>query len=483
MGLDYGVEHHRFESPVHSISVEDEERLVATVTERADSEPGFWSDYVQRASTLGSRLIATARSSSSPAEEPRSHADLLEGFLGLTEAMQEMAPFVVAASPVLGVLTSLVADSVAAESGASSPEQKASELLPRLLIPWREPDPVGDMRDGYRIALAVRRSAEATELFLNTTPGITLDRVVEEFPDLHRMIRGHVEEYGWLRAQGYRCDPLSPETLIYRIQLVLLRCPTAAIREAARPAPVPCADQVLGFRPSESLAGQIAALQSMLSKRCLRAEAHLRAECVARPFLGRIAGALGCTPRQILFASVDEILAALAHRAELPIGEIDARARNGFGVQRDHDTVVVQAASVSPTDRGGVGAGTGVLRGMTACRGTAVGRVRIVLDQADLFRLEVGDVLVTAASTIDPTDETGAGTVFPTRTGGPHDDGLGRAAAVVADEGGLLSHAAIVCRERGLPCVLGTDLATTTLVDGQVVEVDATKPVGLVIAL
>jgi len=53
----------------------------------------------------------------------------------------------------------------------------------------------------------------------------------------------------------------------------------------------------------------------------------------------------------------------------------------------------------------------------------------------------------------------------------------------VTDEGGAMSHAGIVSREHGIPCVVGTGRATTTLVDGQVVEVDARRPAGRVAAL
>lgn len=119
-----------------------------------------------------------------------------------------------------------------------------------------------------------------------------------------------------------------------------------------------------------------------------------------------------------------------------------------------------------------------VLSGMTACRGRAVGPVRLILDASDLHRLQVGDVLVTAAST---TDMVGGNTVFPTRGGGPN--AIEKALAVVADEGGLLSHGAIVCRERGIPSVFGTESATGSLHDGDVVEVDATKANGTVLRL
>jgi pyruvate,water dikinase len=47
-----------------------------------------------------------------------------------------------------------------------------------------------------------------------------------------------------------------------------------------------------------------------------------------------------------------------------------------------------------------------------------------------------------------------------------------RAAAIVTDGGGMTSQAAIVCRELGLPCVVGTREATTRLRDGDPVTVD-----------
>ncbi|MGH9129174.1 MAG: PEP-utilizing enzyme [Acidimicrobiales bacterium] len=501
-GLDYGVEIQRFESSAPSISTDDEDRLVQAITKRADSEPSFWWDYVRRAIAIESRLISTVRSAASFAEKPRSHQELREAAVGVTKAMQAMAPFIVAMPLALGLLQAAVSDQVIEESGATEAGgAEHEEILARLQAPWLEPDPVREMRSGYRIALHVQESEEANSLFVDTAPRIAVERVSEGFPELSQMIRNHVDEFGWLRTVGYRFDPLSPEALVYRIQLVARRWTTEATRRAAAPEPVPTAEEVLGFTPSESLAERITALQAILTQRCFRVDVELQAECIARPLWARIADALGCTTSQILFVSPGEVLAGLAHQGKLPVDEIDTRARNGFSVARDHDAMEVHAEASTPSDRGASGgqrasggqgggqrgsAGTeasGVLTGMTACRGTAVGRVKIVSDQADLDRLEIGDVLVTASSTIDPTDTVGEGTVFPTRTGGPRDQALERVAAVVADEGGLLSHAAIVCRERGLTCVLGTETATRTLSDGQVVEVDATKPVGIVIRL
>jgi len=50
-----------------------------------------------------------------------------------------------------------------------------------------------------------------------------------------------------------------------------------------------------------------------------------------------------------------------------------------------------------------------------------------------------------------------------------------KVAAVVTDEGGLMSHAALVAREKKVPCVIGTRTATRTFKTGEKVFVDATS--------
>ncbi len=52
-----------------------------------------------------------------------------------------------------------------------------------------------------------------------------------------------------------------------------------------------------------------------------------------------------------------------------------------------------------------------------------------------------------------------------------------KAAAIVTNQGGMLSHAAIVSRELGIPCIVGTDNATETIKTGDLVEVDADRGV------
>ena len=102
-----------------------------------------------------------------------------------------------------------------------------------------------------------------------------------------------------------------------------------------------------------------------------------------------------------------------------------------------------------------------LLRGLGAAPGSASGTARVVTSLADGGRFKEGDVLVAHMTAPDWVPL------------------MRRAAAIVTDSGGMTCHAAIVSRELGVPCIVGTSTATTVLHDGQVVTVDATHGVVL----
>jgi pyruvate,water dikinase len=103
--------------------------------------------------------------------------------------------------------------------------------------------------------------------------------------------------------------------------------------------------------------------------------------------------------------------------------------------------------------------GKETLTGQPGSPGVASGPVRVITRPAEFDKLQLGDVLVCPFT--DP-----AWTPL-----------FSLAAAVVADTGGSLSHAAIVAREYGIPAVLGTQIATSTLHDGVQVTVDGGRGV------
>jgi len=97
------------------------------------------------------------------------------------------------------------------------------------------------------------------------------------------------------------------------------------------------------------------------------------------------------------------------------------------------------------------------VKGSVAYPGKVVGAAKIISTKKDIGKVKEGDILITPMT---------SPSFLPY---------MRLAAAFVTDEGGITCHAAIVAREMGKPCIIGTKIATQVFKDGDMVEVDAEK--------
>ncbi len=97
------------------------------------------------------------------------------------------------------------------------------------------------------------------------------------------------------------------------------------------------------------------------------------------------------------------------------------------------------------------------IKGTPASRGIIFGKARIVFSSKDFRSFRDGEILVAEMTRPDFISI------------------MKKASAIVTDEGGLTCHAAIVAREIGIPCVVGTKYATGMIKNGQKITVDGNK--------
>jgi pyruvate,water dikinase len=98
-----------------------------------------------------------------------------------------------------------------------------------------------------------------------------------------------------------------------------------------------------------------------------------------------------------------------------------------------------------------------ILTGAGASPGIGTGSVKVLKSPKEINKVTSGDVLIAPMTSPD------------------YVPAMKKASAIVTDEGGQTSHAAIVSRELGIPCVVGSKEATKILKDGDVVTVDGGK--------
>lgn len=178
------------------------------------------------------------------------------------------------------------------------------------------------------------------------------------------------------------------------------------------------------------------------------------------PLFEAIGRRLKLSREETAFCSKKEIISALKNQRVFPKPLANARMKGFlyFGAP-DNPKISINklildqlAKKVSIGSRAVQG-----LKGVIASQGRATGRVKKVLGLKDLSKVKKGSILV--AITTHPD-------FVPA---------MQKALAIVTDEGGITSHAAIVSRELNIPCIVGTKIATKIFKDGDLVEVDANK--------
>ncbi len=177
-------------------------------------------------------------------------------------------------------------------------------------------------------------------------------------------------------------------------------------------------------------------------------------------FLSEVARRLDVPPDILLYSHPYEIQGFLA-AGEVPLNLLSARRDHGLMVLFTEEGYLALSGEDAERANGRLwpfaAPDSDLLKGLSAYPGVARGPVRIISTYSDIHDVPDGAVIVSSMTRPE---------MMPA---------LRRASAIVTDEGGITSHAAIVSREMRIPCVIGTKCATTTLKDGDLVEVDADK--------
>ena len=176
-----------------------------------------------------------------------------------------------------------------------------------------------------------------------------------------------------------------------------------------------------------------------------------------QPFWKEYSGRIGLSMLQANHLIFDELSKALLEKKDFRALIKDRQKGYAHWFKEGHLTVYGSKMAPKISAMAVGKETTSKISGFSASKGKAKGRVCIVYHRGEFGKLKIGDILVTAMT---------------------HQEFLPimkKAKAIVTDEGGITCHASIVSRELGIPCIIGTKIATRVLKDGDLVEVDANK--------
>ncbi|MBC3194130.1 phosphoenolpyruvate synthase [Pseudonocardia sp. C8] len=314
------------------------------------------------------------------------------------------------------------------------------------------------------LAGRVRDDRELAGAFAARTPG-ELAAALDEHPGFAAAFRGFLTEYGHRETLSalYVSAPTwrdSPETVLSLVQLLASDPPAARPDRAGK-----ALDRLLGhpLLRSERARRRVRRLVGRVREGMkLREDTHFHFTRLLPPLrdalleIGhRLAGdGVLDVPDDVFHLRLDE----LEGIERLPGLTPERRARLRATVTR-RAAAREELAGVPMLNLHALGAtrtvpGDALVAGTPACGGRAEGPVRVIRSADEFDRMRSGDVLVCPYTNPSWTP------LFQ------------RAAAVVADAGGVGSHAAIVAREYGIPAIMGTGRGTAVLADGLRVRVD-----------
>lgn len=191
----------------------------------------------------------------------------------------------------------------------------------------------------------------------------------------------------------------------------------------------------------------------------IRKQTNLMGIHVLFDILKNISVKTGIDAKYLAFISFDEVenvLRGLINkeilRKRMEDGLYIIMERNGYRIYEGEEAISLMNESEKRFSQGGE---KDIICGQVASQGYAKGIARIVLGLSDFGKFQEGEVLVTGMTRPE---------FVPL---------MKKAIAIVTNEGGITSHAAIVSRELDKPCIIGTKNATQLIHDGDLVEVRA----------
>jgi phosphoenolpyruvate synthase/pyruvate phosphate dikinase len=346
-------------------------------------------------------------------------------------------------------------------------KQKDHEIDTYFLIltgTTRELTIIREQRDLLNIGASIQKSPLLARFIIQHP---ATDMLAELPPEIVSSLQKHLVEYAWINTDDVFGAPWTEADLLARLQY-LLRKDCQERLSIAQSKQLQREYQREWMLKELPVDGELLALIEIAREnshlRTHRTEVYVRTLYEASGLLGEVARRVGLSYQNALYFSIDELLAALLSERPIAVHELKQRKAGMAYVMVDRKLQCFFGEdAIRLADKAGIAEESvlhaGALTGAIANMGVARGVVKVVHDISELGKVEEGDVLV-ASMTIPE--------FVPA---------MEKAAAFVTDEGGITCHAAIVSRELDIPCIIGVQIATRTLHDGDFVEVDANNGV------
>lgn len=306
-----------------------------------------------------------------------------------------------------------------------------------------------------RLAKIIKNDKKLKKLFFKRGYKYVLENLNKFNPKFYQEIKKHYRKYSWLGMRFLSGEPYETGDFILRIKDLIEAKKIREVKSSLK--------NIKRLKFDGEIKELTNFLQELSYLRTWRLDNMNKANFYIRPFLEVISKKLKINYQDLIMLTWDEIKEILLEKKNNFKNKIKKR-KKAFGVVFDKNSkmYIITGKELDNFENffeSKIRTQEKEIKGMPAYPGKIEGSIVIINSPKEFGKFKKGKILVTQMTTPD---------FVPI---------LEKARAIITDIGGVTCHAAIISRELGKPCIIGTKIATKVLRDGDFVEVDANKGV------
>jgi len=435
LNLDFGLTNEKIISDEIFIDLNEWAKLEELLTSKAKMQREFLKKFTNLCYRHSDDLIKTAKQINRVKNWQRvKNNQLLSLYRKYQNSVLSLIPFLDTILVLDNVLKKEITNLL--ESKLSIKDKKEQDLLlSKLIIPKKKSFFIKEQEALLKIALKLQKDRKT---------------------DIRQDIKDYLKNYAWMGSLAYLGSFFTKKEAVKKIKEFLEEGPkeklvkTKQIKRETLENYRKAFNQIKQF---PKLVDLIKIAQEFIYLQTYRMDVLFLAHWYAYSLWEKIGEHSGLTVDELVYLTGDEIINLLKRKRGVNRREIKARLDNFALIKQNNRYTFLSGGKVRKVIQKVVR--ETVVKGAVANRGRATGKAKLLFGEKDMEKVNRGDIVVSPMT-------------YPKFV-----PALAKASGIITDFGGILCHAAIVSREFGVPCIVGTENATKVFKDGDLVELNA----------
>ncbi len=448
-GLDFSFKHRKIvDNDIYGVKEEYAEFETLVAKDYATLLPKFFETIEK----VSEEFISVGKNSSQLDLATLSNQQLAEIFNNYMLHFEKATGLIGIPAPCESVLKGIIEKKIK----LINPSLDFFEFLKSISYSPKETKTFQERINLLRLAEEVSKNNNLKDIFYHQDPSEIIQLLRDKYPGLLEKITNHSKKYIWLLKTFFSGGDYSIHQIIASIKEEINKDVNRLHKlKSERENQNQKFTETISNLP-DSLKQDVILWQELFYFRNVRLEWLNEACHYGLPLLKEITQRLNLTFEECIYLMPSEIENWLLYQRNIDKSEIGKRIEKYVLIMDNFNLSLYTGEDVALYEENTRFFFNGSeLKGLSASEGKAEGKVVLIKDRSELHKVGVGDILVTKLTTPDFVMA------------------MEKAAAIVTELGGMTSHAAIVCREVGIPCIVGVESITKILKDGDFVEVDA----------